>query len=125
MELFRTDHFVVVERPGEPFLRILRSNQPFGTLLDTERAYRQALVALEKLGTNRALLDLREGPPGRNDPEFEKVSEHWRLELGRLFEKCSVLVKSAAGKLQIKRHTRGAPQFLVTQSEAEAIGFLL
>lgn len=123
-ELFRSDYYVVVWRPGEPFVRVTRTQKAFAEIADTERANDEVVEAMRSRSPRRVLLDLREGPPGRNDQAFEDASARWRQKLGELFDKRSVLVKSAVGKLQVRRLTRGAGNILVTQDEAEAIRFL-
>jgi hypothetical protein len=123
-ELFRNDYYVAVWRPGEPFLRVQRTHKAFAEIADAERAYDEVVRALRNQGPRRILLDLREGPPGRNDQAFEEAASSWRRQLGKLFDRRSVLVKSAAGKLQARRLNRGADNLLVTQDEAEAVRFL-
>jgi hypothetical protein len=123
-ELFRSDYYVVEWRQGEPFLRVTRTAKPFARIADTEQANDELGTALRDARARRVLVDLREGPPGRNDEAFEQVSARWRQLLGQLFERRTVLVKSAAGKLQILRMTRGVDNLLVTQDAEEAARFL-
>ncbi len=123
-ELFRSDYYVVMWRQGEPFVRLTRTPKAFAHIVETERANEEVAAALRHAGARRVLMDLRQGPPGRNDEPFEQASARWRQQLAQIFEKRAVLVKSAAGKLQVKRLTRGADNILVTQDEAEAVGFL-
>jgi len=123
-ELFRSDYYVVAWRQGEPFLRLTRTAKAFAQLADAERANREVAEAVRRPPTRRVLVDLRHGPPGRNDEAFEETSARWRKTLGELFERRAILVKSAAGKLQITRLTRGVDNLLVTQDEDEAARFL-
>jgi hypothetical protein len=71
----------------------------------------------------RALLDLRAIPAGRNDEAFEQLAMRAQGALARTFSRNAVLVRSAVGKLQIRRLTHGARA--VYQDEAEAIRFLV
>jgi hypothetical protein len=123
-ELYRNDYYVVVWRQGEPFLRVNRTNKAYVEVADAARANDEVARALRTQGPRRLLLDLREGPPGRNDEAFEDTTRRWRAELGKRFDRRAVLVKSAAGKLQVRRINAGIDNLLVTQDEAEAIRYL-
>jgi hypothetical protein len=123
-ELFRNDFYVVTWTQGEPFVRVVRTGKPFPQVADAAAANDEVAKAVRKGGPRRILLDLRAGPPGRNDPEFEEATLRWRRELGKLFERRAVLVKSAVGKLQVQRLNRGADQLIITQDEDEAVRFL-
>jgi hypothetical protein len=123
-ELYRNDYYVVVWRQGEPFLRVNRTNKAYAEVAEAARANDEVARAMRNRGPRRLLLDLREGPPGRNDQAFEDTTRRWRAELGRLFDRRAVLVKSAVGKLQVRRINAGVDNLLVTQDEAEAIRYL-
>ncbi len=71
------------------------------------------------------LLDLREGPR-RNDADFEThVDRHRRALLGS-FRRTAIMVKTAAGLLQVKRHLQedGNNRASVFMSEEQAMGYL-
>jgi hypothetical protein len=73
----------------------------------------------------RLLIDLRGGPPGRNDPEFERASEQWRRSLSEDFERVAILVRTAVGKLHIQRLGREiGREPSIFMDEAEALKFL-
>jgi hypothetical protein len=69
------------------------------------------------------VVDMREAP-ARNDMDFERAMRFLRQELSRRFARISVLVKSAAGVLQVTRIDRGdGTQTYVTRSEPDATAF--
>jgi hypothetical protein len=123
-ELFRNDYYVVEHRQGEPFVRVVRTGKAYAAIADAYTANDEVALAAAKVGPRRVLLDLRAGPPGRNDPEFEEATLRWRRSLGKAFDRRAVLVKSAAGKLQVQRLNKGADQIIVTQDEDQAVRFL-
>jgi hypothetical protein len=80
---------------------------------------------LRAAGVRRLLLDLRGGPPGRNDPEFERAGESWRRQLATDFDRIAILVRTAVGKLHVQRLGREVGRApAVFMSEAEALAFL-
>jgi hypothetical protein len=82
-------------------------------------------VALRAAGVRRLLLDLRGGPPGRNDPEFERAGESWRRQLATDFDRIAILVRTAVGKRHVQRLGREAGRApAIFMSEAEALTFL-
>ena len=83
--------------------------------------------ALRAAGVKRVLLDLRKGPPGRNDEAFETQSASWRLQLAAECERVAILVRTVAGKLQAQRLSRSDKRggnASVFMDEAEALAFL-
>jgi hypothetical protein len=89
-------------------------------------ANEQLAAAIRDLGVRRILLDLRSGPPGRNDAEFEEASGVWRKQLSHAAERVAILLRTVAGKLQSQRLARGegrAPNN-VFLDEAEALAYL-
>jgi hypothetical protein len=108
-------------------LRYARTDRAWSSLDDVRRAH-DAVVKLV-LGTPRgaysALLDLRRAPP-RNDDEYEKTIEGYvGLLLGH-FGKHALLVRTAAGRLQVMRLERRAGRRgeVVFHDEAEALAYL-
>jgi hypothetical protein len=82
-------------------------------------------VNARTFGARRILVDLRGGPPGRNDPDFERATEAWRRQLATELERVAILVRTAAGKLHVQRLGREvgrAPG--VFMDEAEAVAWL-
>ena len=121
-DIYSDDYYHV--RIDHGVLRLERTPTPYPSMEAMHAANRLLAVAVRGAGVRRILLDLRKGPPGRNDEAFEETSARWRKTLGELFERRAILVKSAAGKLQITRLTRGVDNLLVTQDEDEAARFL-
>ena len=69
-------------------------------------------------------MDLRLGP-ARNDPDFEKAMRKVVARLHNGFRRNAVLVRMAAGALQIRRHAReDGVERLVTDSEEAAQSYL-
>ncbi|MGZ3443798.1 MAG: hypothetical protein ACXVDD_29965 [Polyangia bacterium] len=122
-ELLTNDWFRLVADDG--FLRITRSSAPPPSPAQMAALYDELTVALRKAGARRLLLDLRAGPTGRNDPEFERSSEKWRETLAKDFERVAILVRTAVGKLHIQRLGREVGRApAVFMDEAEALAFV-
>ncbi len=84
-----------------------------------------ALDRLDAARDYRILMDLRDGP-ARNDQAFEDIIDQYRkLSWGR-FAKRAILVKTAAGALQIRRleATHLSKTVAVFVDEGEALAFL-
>jgi hypothetical protein len=113
-----------VDLDGE-IARIVRTAEPLMDLTE----FRLATVAVSRaLGDGRArvaLMDLRGGPPGRNDPEFEEAGASWRRLLAERFDKVAVLVRTQAGRLQAQRLARQSGRVAhVFMEEREALQYL-
>lgn len=81
---------------------------------------------LDRLGRDRKvlLIDWREGPL-RNDAPFEEALRRSMPKIIRNYRNVAVLVRSAVGALQVKRHFREANLVgEVFQDEADALEFL-
>jgi antitoxin (DNA-binding transcriptional repressor) of toxin-antitoxin stability system len=87
-------------------VRITRTAEPVEDLVAFPERVAELGRALEDSTARVALMDLRNGPPGRNDPEFEQASTPWRRLLGSRFGKVAVLVRTQAGRLQVTRLAR-------------------
>jgi hypothetical protein len=88
-------------------------------------AYAELTVAMRRSGAKKVLVDLRAGPPGRNDPEFERASEDWRKSLAGNLDRVAILVRTAVGKLHIQRLGREVGRApAIFMDEAEALAFL-
>jgi hypothetical protein len=123
-ELFRSDFYVVRHEPIDGYVRVNRLPKPFATVEESVRANEELAAQMRTSAVKRLLFDLSQGPPGRNDEAFEQATESIRREMGQRFDKVAILVKSASGKLQVKRLATRNDNLLVTQNEAEAITFL-
>ncbi len=123
-ELYRDDFYAV--RVDHGILRLERTATPYPTLEVMEAANRELAVAVRGAGLRLILLDLRKGPPGRNDEAFEHASAAWRKQLAAGCERAAVLVRTVAGKLQSQRLARdeGRTPTNVFMDEAEALAFL-
>jgi len=121
--LFKNDWYELRVEPG--LLRLARTARPFDDLADLKRsddAVAQVLLARSPREP-RLLLDLRSGPPGRNDPEFERAGADSRRALATLFTRVAILVRTAAGRLQVSRLTREdrtVPGIFLDEGEALA-----
>ena len=124
-EIFRDEFYVVVA--DKEFLRLERTALPYPTMAAMHESNLGLAGALRKARLRRVLLDLRKGPPGRNDKEFETEGAPWRIQLAKECERVAVLVRSAAGKLQaqrLSRDERRGGNAHVFMSEAEALAYL-
>lgn len=113
----------VDDAPG--VLRLVRSSKPFPTLEALHAAAREVEAATTRRKGAALLIDAREAP-ARNDVAFE---QEFALARRRMLAPCAriaVLVRSAAGKLQVGRYARedGATGPIVFFEEAEALSFL-
>ncbi|MEQ8453739.1 MAG: hypothetical protein RLO52_14190 [Sandaracinaceae bacterium] len=97
--------WVSLETHGARAVRVIRHDVPFDTLEDVVTAYGGAADALERMDRARmgVVVDLRSAP-SRNDPAFEATVAPLRKRLFTDFARRAVLVRSAVGKLQVKRH---------------------
>jgi hypothetical protein len=122
-ELLANEWFCVDVADG--FTRVTRSANPPPSASEMAALYASMRAVLRRAGTRRLLLDLRGGPPGRNDPEFERASEQWRRALTTDFERVAILVRTAVGKLHIQRLGREiGREPSIFMDEAEALKFL-
>jgi hypothetical protein len=105
-------------------LRFVRSELGYATIADIEHEGTEVERVLEKAGRGRLLVDLRTVPP-RNDPSFELAIARFRRKLFAGGRPAAILVRTAAGALQVMRHMRedGLDVKVFTQ-EAEALAFL-
>ncbi|HJK91845.1 MAG TPA: hypothetical protein RMH26_14010, partial [Polyangiaceae bacterium LLY-WYZ-15_(1-7)] len=79
--------------------------------------------ALEPVRGHGLLVDLRE-TAGRNDPAFEERMRTHRAMIFRDFARAAVVVRTAIGALQVKRHMSEdgfSDRVRVTSDEAEAL----
>lgn len=86
-------------------LRFVRSSLGYATARDIVHEGILIERALEKAGKVRLLVDLRAATP-RNDPEFEADIVKFRRKLCGGGQKVAILVCTAMGALQVKRHMR-------------------
>ena len=124
-EIHRDEFYVAVADGG--IVRLERTPVHFPTMPAMHASYLALAAALRKAGgARRVLIDLRKGPPGRNDATFESEMAPWRAQLDKQCERVAVLVRTVAGKLQTQRLSRAEHREAhVYLNEAEALAFLL
>lgn len=123
-DLYGDDYYVL--RVDQGILRLVRKAAAYPTIEAMHAANRALAAAIRGADVRRILLDLRAGPPGRNDTPFEEASRVWRRELADSADRVAILVRTVAGKLQSQRLARGegrAPDN-VFLDEAEALAYL-
>lgn len=125
--LLDTPHYVLAREPGQrSMLRLTRTAHPFQSVAEieaTSAALERALATIER-SRYQLLVDLREGPM-RNDPEFERAFERHRKALLKGYVRVAVLVRTAAGRLQVARHAReDGASIRVFDDERAALAFL-
>ena len=104
-------------------LRLTRTAHPMSDKTDEIQGVYDAITRLLRPSAGKkALIDLRGGPVGRSDAVFESVSSEATRRMTAHFSKVAVLVRSAAGKLQVKRLSGNSRA--VFQSEAAALAYL-
>jgi hypothetical protein len=125
-DVYRDDYYQVRIERG--ILRLERTAKGYATIEALHEANRHLAAAMLSAGVRRILLDLRNGPPGRNDEAFEQGSATWRKQLAASADRVAILVRTVAGKLQSQRLAReeGRPVGAsnVFMDEAEALAFL-
>jgi hypothetical protein len=123
-ELYADDYYRV--RVDHGILRLERTPTAYPTLELMDAANRALAIAVRGAGVRRILLDLRSGPPGRNDEAFETASGVWRKALAKECDRFAVLVRTVAGKLQSARIARseGRVASNVFMDEGEALAYL-
>jgi hypothetical protein len=124
-ELYRDDYYNVRVEHG--ILRLERTATAYPTMEAMHHSNVGLAGALREAGVKRVLLDLRKGPPGRNDEDFESQSSKWRIQLAKECERVAILVRTVAGKLQAQRLSRTEKRGGVANvfmDEAEALAYL-
>lgn len=117
----------VVLDPTTRVVRFTRSEVPYASNAHMAAIHGQIGRALDDLGRERhtLLVDMRRAPLN-NDPAFEKAAERARALLVRGFPRVAVLVQTAVGTLQVKRHLReDGLSIPVLGDDALALDFLL
>jgi hypothetical protein len=118
---FRVEH-----APDMDVHRVARTSRAFADIAECERAYGGVERALSSIPTGgKLLLDIRDAPP-RNDPEFEAIVKRVRDRIFGRFLRVAVLVKTAAGRLQVQRMQQGLPgSVAIFDNEDRAFDHLL
>ena len=114
-----SQRFFDIELRPDGIVWLRRTPAAYGSIVDVERAYDEFLKTVDdwmlerrivsgQLGTRQRtpmgwLYDLRSAPGQRNDPEFEGVIQRRRPDLLKRSPFLMVLVKTAAGRMQLNR----------------------
>jgi len=115
-----------IERERD-LVRLTRTEVPYEEMSEIGPSFSSIDRALIEIDRKRfdLLLDLRQGPR-RNDIDFEThIDRHRRALLGS-FRRTALIVKTAAGLLQVKRHLQqdGIARGAVFMSEEQALEYL-
>lgn len=125
-QILHTPYFAIRADSADKIVRLWRSAEPFPTLDAVRTGWLSVVQALDRHGRlGRCLLsDLRDSP-ARNDPAFEQVMLPIVPRVHAGFLRNAILVKRAAGALQIKRHAKSdGVERLISSSEDEALAYL-
>jgi hypothetical protein len=121
--LFTDDHVALTLDEEAGLVRYVRTRQRFPSM-DVLRLVHEAIVSALPSGSQarlKLLIDVRAAPP-RNDEAFEaEIARAFSGFLPR-FAAHAVLVKSAAGRLQVQRLRGG--RVGVFETEADALRYL-
>ncbi|AKT39876.1 hypothetical protein [Chondromyces crocatus] len=106
MQLLATAYCTIEHDLSRSLVRLTRNAVPYRTIeeLDGEIAVIGTVLDGVK-GQWRLLVDLR-SVPLRNDPAFEAASARLRDRMFRHASRIALVVKTAVGALQVKRHVR-------------------
>lgn len=126
MIALQTPHFIVHSDGAGFVIRLQRTSVDYPDVSTMDRDFDAVSAMLDRLGRDRKalLIDWREGPL-RNDAPFEEALRRTMPKIIRNYRSVAVLVRSAVGALQVKRHFREANLLgEVFQDEADAMDFL-
>jgi hypothetical protein len=119
-------HSVTIDPEGS-IVTIKRKSTPFPTVVECNRVYTDLVRRLQTLDRAKLnlLIDLRDVAP-RNDPAYERIIGVHRKKIYNFFSKKALVVKTAAGVLQVSRHARDdGIDVVVFMDEVEARRYLL
>jgi len=106
------------------FYRFTRTERPYPSSAAVDVEANEIERVLSRHGRPRLLVDLRAAAP-RNDPGFEVAVAKLRHKLFKGSERSAILVRTAVGALQVKRHMReDGISVEVFQTEEDAIAYL-
>jgi hypothetical protein len=104
--------------------QFVRTERPYATIADIDEDGMAIQRVLERAGKVRLLVDLQQAMP-RNDPGFEVAIANFRRRVLGGRQRVAILVRTAVGALQVKRHMReDGFQVEVFTSEEEALAYL-
>jgi hypothetical protein len=125
-EVYENKHWALLRVRPQMILLVRRTPVPYESVEDVHASFAELEAALEEYNRKHfsILVDLRSAPQ-RNDAEYERAASHEPAALAKNFVRAAVLVRTAAGKLQVGRHMRNLgikmPPF---NDEAEALEYL-
>lgn len=125
-ELYRDEYLTILVETSGALVRFVRSSVLHPSPEVMERSFLASIAALDKLPRHRCvlLIDMRDAV-GRNEPEYDAVLRRIRTRVESGFLRSALLLRTAAGMLQMKRVTDedGVARVAFT-SEVEAVEFL-
>jgi hypothetical protein len=125
-ELLSHPYCTVVQDSVRAILRFTRTDLPYASLGDIGEVHGHIGRIFDRVGRERhgLLVDMRRAPLN-NHAEFEQAAARGRRVMLRGFRRVAVLVQTAVGALQVKRHVRedNIPGDVFTE-EAPAIEYL-
>lgn len=120
-------HFQLWQTEHPRVVRLYRTYQPFQTLGEMRRSFREVTSVLDTLGreTRLLLLDTRDSP-ARNDESFEREFGELRRGLLDGFRAVACVMASEVGRLHARRLSEedGLPMAVFT-AERDAIDYLV
>jgi hypothetical protein len=130
--LFQNDYLTLDVEPAlgqqlaTPILRCTHAARDYPRPEDCALAFEKVAAVIDGLGRHRyaLLVDMRLSPM-RNDPAYEQALAQARSRLLHGFRRVAVVVRTAAGLLQAKRHRRDdASDVEIFHEEAAALEYL-
>lgn len=125
-EIFENQHWALLRVRPQLILIVRRTGVPYESAEEVKSSFAELEEALSEYNRKHfgLLVDLRSAPQ-RNDPEYEKVASGEPAALAKDFARVAVLVRTAAGKLQVGRHIRtSGAKMQLFNDEAEALEYL-
>lgn len=133
--------FFDIELRADGIVWLKRTSTPYGSIPDVHQAHDSFLAVVDdwlltrriksgSLGTRKHtpmawLYDVRAASSQRNDPEFEEVIQKRRPNLLERSPLLVVVVKTAAGRMQVARLARdGSSNLRITHDSEGAIEWL-
>jgi hypothetical protein len=125
-QLLKNDFLRITMDREKSLVHAVRTPVRFSSSVECDRVYAEGARVLGMLDRSRLkiLVDLREAPLTQ-DPAIEKsIGEH-RKRIISGFSKVAILVRTAAGGLQVSRHAReDGVRIAVFQTEENARAYL-
>lgn len=125
-DVFENKHWALLRVRPQLILIVRRTGEPYESVEEVHDSFAELEAALGEYNRKHfsLLVDLRSAPQ-RNDPEYEKAASGEPAALARDFLRVAVLVRTAAGKLQVGRHIRNSgAKMMPFNDETEALEYL-